>query len=832
MASKKSTLNVFMRGHRKTMTKKHAQKYKDPCVLHVSDKCIEGKLPEYLQIEGNCSVELNNMDIGDGLNLFGQKESDNVLLTKENVNHVVIGAWLHGKGEMAVCRCSKTNGKFSLKVKVDEYSTDVLKIGIYLDMIDPETSERKLFPMQTCGVHLSKLVTSDIHEICNDEFNEGLSSKLVISCPQKNFPVGSLQKSCISQINEYNDTLIKMSETVVQHIHENGMRAPKPAEGFLKGITYLPFCGIPSEGIPPLCGHYVMFGAMINHLERVYPMAVPVYCFMFAVSHGKYTMDEILQLHEKGTGDSNYIHLVAEIITGFTKDAGCIPYQRDGTPTMGLFRTPTTIEMGVTVQTTEDIGIVGTTQTFMVEGEDVKYDQIVASGNVPQFDPRMSMDAILKEIFREEWPTVSRAWGKDDCESTAFMACLIFNTIMKTTWTVDNMRKELASFACFSKLTDTCYEKMCTVFTGIQNRYEQGLLHVGTVIGLAGGASADNVEEGDVDIDNNTGAGGHCFGVLKGFDADNGNVITEIIEGTNSVNMIEAHLSEQEITIAMPPGKNMKNLKYPASRIASEISMFIGNRLQIGKVLLGSTLDPGTAGISGTYDLESHCRSQLAMNREQPGFYMWAMGVGTSYSPKTFGHIPCGRQLIPGAHGVNDKNPLLNTLAGCAPSCLCKRDLLGYNLHEDVFPKETFEIGMSVVNEIYPPVAPTSEFARVMRHWVPCEPLDTLNVDFAEKRMEGVEYIPVNTMESPGCPLLMEGYYLLKKKVVDVYNQLSKDGSYMRVRKLGTGIVVTYYMPVTDKPLDLAICLQAAMEKAGWPHTQPVQVSKKTNTAC
>lgn len=831
-----------MREHKRNMVEKHASHTytRVPSQRHTRVTCeTTRELPDYLEVQGSCQVQLNGIDIGGGLSLYSNDPSagNQTLLLDENVNHVVIGAWLHGKGEMALCRCGKTGGQFNLKVKVDKYSTDVLKVGVYLDLVDGETQERKLFPMQTCGVHVGKLVSGDVHEICNDEFNESLCSKLVISSPQTSFPVSLLQKSLISEIPKFNDTVASMSKTIVEEITASGMRAPKPAAGFLNGITYLPFCGMPSEGIPPLCGHYVLFGALISNLERDLPPAVPVYCFMLALAHGKYTIDEVLQLHQKGIGDKEYIHVVANIITGFTKDAGFVPYQRDGTPSMGAIVDTGGIRFGMTVETSEDIGIVGTTQTLMIEGIAPEYDE------TPLFKDNMTTSEIITELTRKEWPNMSRALGKDDCESTSFLAIMIFHSIVRGNWTPETLQKALSSYSCFTKLTPTCLNSICTVFKGIQQYANDGLLHAAPVIGLAGGASADNTSVSSTNIDENTTAGGHCFGVLKACHPDSGEVITEIIEGTNSVTMVPASaVRNMQVIIPVPAaqvGRHMSSVSdevttnkiktFSSTDLATEVSMYIGGSMQISKNLLGSTCDEVQNGIAGEKIISGHVRNQLLMNGGNPGFYNWAMTVGTNYQPGGVGYFPCGKEPIPGtprsngkmrgAVGVNEDphESLIHTLVGCAPSALCDPKLLGYSVTEDVIPRDVLNIAVSVMNEVYPPVAPDSEFARVMKTWAVCSPIQTINQDFHKNRLPGVEYIPVNCMESPGCPLLIDGFYQLKKRVADCYNRISKDGSYMTVQKIGTGVSVKYYMPVTDKPLDLLISLPAAKKQAGWP---------------
>lgn len=762
----------------------------------VSTETTIHPLPSHLHISGTCQVDIS------GINSLG--------ISSDNPMKLVVGCWLNGDGEMAIAHCDKTNS-FSMNLKVPENPSEILKTALYADMVDSETGFRKLFPLQTCGVHIQEFTGSaNVVERCSDLFNDSLKSTIVLTCDTPNIPVDKFQKSALRRADEYNRELLLLGDKLEALMQRNNLRSPIPAQPFMHGLTFAPFVGMPSSGIPALRAHYALFGAHINRLDRTYPMALPCYFFMTAMMHSAHTMEDIESLILQGCKSRDYLDLVSDSMLGFTKDAMCMSYQRDGTPVLEAFANVTTGQKGVRIgiETTEDVNIVGYTAALETE-----CDVDLSGEELPKVSAQSSMAELQKELFKKEWPEMSRCFGKDDCESSAFACCLTANTYMKSDWSVANLKKELSDFKVFSGLSERSYAFMSRYFNSVKQKLISKEIQISTVVGLAGGASAIDVKDtgatGTTNLDQMD-AGGHCFAIMKAYNSASEDVYVKILEGTNSTLMMDAKdIVPVSIRIPTTITGQTQLVEIDTCQYASAASKCISAFTQICNHDIGFTEQNEQVGWQAKVDNAGITRSQMAINCGDPAFYKWLMFVGTSFEEDVYGHVPCSLHKF-------DDNKLA---AGCSPQDVYKSDLMGLNIDQRLIQSELFQIGVECMNEITPPIAPRRKFAQIVNTWAQLPTCEAINRQGFKK--DGLKYACVSSMESFASPLITPIMYYAKKKLVDRVNEINmrlpnSDGSYLKVSNIGTGVTITLCFPIKTQEITIISSLKQAIIDTGY----------------
>lgn len=722
-------------------------------------------LPSHLEVEGSCQVILQGTEIE---NFPALKELD-----ERGWNSVVIGAWLHGRGEMAVAHCCKRTNFFSVKVPIDEHSTEVLKIGSYMIMKDSESNLTKPFPLQTVGVHLSDLVKHEMTERCTDIFNGGLRTVLNLRCVNKeSIDVGSFCRSALRDVEHVNGALTGMTEKVVTYLNKENMRAPKPVTAFETGLTYLPFAGLPSEGVPALVCHYGVLGAMLHHLDRQYPRALLLYFWTGCMQNSGHTEQSLRALMAKGPGNVEYIKFFGGVVSGFTQDAGIVPYERDGTPALqfDVDLSTQTMDIKLGVDTTEDVNILGYPVALSVEAvEDLsKEEKPDLCTHIT--DPQARFAALLKEAGRKVWRPMSCALGKDDCESSAMTAFLLAKVVASLDWNVQAAKKDTEGFVSFSEWTDEDFGLACDFFGEARDHMLQDNLQVMPVVGGAGGASANNVDmsETAVNIDDDDQVGGHCFGFVKGCEAQTGAVNVILLEGTNNVQLMHPHQIQSHVI-----------------SVGADVSGGEGKTVTLDSCTFASALAKYMTEHTKFAEIPSMTRSQMTMNVGNPLFYKWCMYVGGSYNVDAYGHLLCSLEKLKD-----------NKLAvGCSPASISHPDMKGFNVAHDLLSPADFEMFQKCANEIYPPLADKATFARIMNSWakLPCP--HTINQDLEIDRE--LQYLAVSCYEAPDSPLLRPLLAEAKGIFCEAANAANKQhGVVFRSREYGTGVTMTAYVPL------------------------------------
>jgi hypothetical protein len=743
-----------------------------------------------------------------------------------------IGFYFHGGADMSLVECDQNKFKVSVKIPdKPEHRCDVVKCATFIDMVDPETGNEKLFPLQTCGIPLEDLRKKDKCFVsCNDEWNPSLKSEIRVVCNNiDKAPPGLFSRSSLRDIPEYNKALEGMMKCIAETMNKHNMRPPKAAVDFALGKSYAPIVGMPSQNIPPMMTQYGVLNEHIMHLDRPVPLPVLCYFFHLALQHSGYTLDELKEVKQKHP--KRYASFIGKVLWGFTKDSFGVRYQRDATPNMGLTVVGDHLGLGITLTTSEDMNIIMTRNSLVCECKH-PIDKSVK----PNISKDKSMANLKKEFFKQEWPEQSRCLGKDDCESSSFAGCMAYTTVKNTNWSVLNLKKELKGYDCFKNWTDGCCRSACDFFQDVQDHIKSGKLRVSIAIGIAGSASAGeqvgtDKKTDENDIENFEG-GGHCFALMRYQpDADQPPMV-EILEGTNSVQTVPKefhgewvlHVKAKKCPPDACPLEEFRlgtcALACAASRIMSMYTQVCNQSIQgddesgFGwkgdkQVACAKTVEIAMPSLDCSGDASSV--SKKVGKKEKIPFYQWLMYNGMKVSEDAYGCMPSSiKKFKDGMAG-----------AGCGPYDLGNPNLMGVSVGKEMMEEKYMDMGNKIWDEMVFPVGTKEQFQKVMNAWNVCCPLHDVNKEAKRMKQDGVDYLVVNAMESPASPCLVDLIYEAKKIVVDEVNRLNdgKDGAFMTVFKNGTGVTVSAYLPVVKgemKSITLFKHLEEAVESTNF----------------
>lgn len=756
----------------------------------------KSSLPDYLELSGKCKATLDSIDISHG--------TDN----RNKTNNIYIACWFDSQSDLSISPCNDQD-TFQMRLKCPSNPSEILKVGSFLDMTDTETGQRKLFPLQTCGVHVSDLKSGKLVERCPDSFNDGLSTQLHIQCDNgSDLPLHAFKRSALRDVDTYNQAIKKMSEQVMEDMRENSLKYPNCAEPLVHGVTTAPFIGMPSMGIPTLNSHYSLLGAHINSMERTLPITLPCYFFTSALLHSNLTVDHINQmLDEKPLTNKQFVYFMGDVLTAFTKDAACVPYQRDATPTMGIQGFPFNIHMGISMTTTEDMSfLMDSVQMYLAGDKDAKR----------RVKPVLSDDATMPELqdtFRSKnWHAIFRGLGMDDCESTSYMILALYNTIKHSDFSVENIQSKLGEVSCFKNMTSKCHQTLSRFFTCFQEGISSKQVQVSTIVGMAGGASAseakdpDNTQESEESIINME-AGGHCFAGLRVVDPNSGHVHFVTLEGTNATN----HLHDEDMvqykvkfggdaTKEPPYHRNQHNNKKEWQSIDSAAFLNLGARTlaELTKICAneqGMTSENDWTRKNDNPETlnKGHCRAQIALSMSKVAFYKWVQFVGFSLDPNAYSFVPCGR-----ASPDDD----LSSWFGCVPKETVDSKLNGIPITHDLLPPDIKELGDNIMQEVYRPFAPDERFHEIMGFWADVPPLHEINQNI--QLHPDQKYVIMACMHSPASPFLVDLQYRAQSMLADEVNRLEQSENpqnkriVMQVFKSGTGTSNKLWVPVNN----------------------------------
>ena len=793
-----------------------------------------------VRIAGICRESLAMIDV------LAQQDPDNV--------SIKIAGWFDGRERAVVADCKYEKeskvGKFALTVPVPASNPpEFLKLAVLGEIYDNESGNKKLFTLETMAVSLREMLHN--REVgkaaCGDKvveetynvFNDALKSHLEITV--ENLDEYShpdvFVESPIRRIAQHNKGVDDLIVALTSKFASNNLRPPRPGIPFYTGNTFAPFGGVPSMQIPPLKTHYALLGAMLSGLDRKYPLGLPLYFLNSAMLHSGYTQKDVERILQEGCKSTEYARLTGDILLGFTKDAACMTYQRDATLSMEIENILTKPQLRLCLANTEDINIVGTTQSLLTEAQqDIPYEEREFAHH------EMPMKALVAVLHTREYTEISRCLGKDDCESSAMLALLLGKTIQHADLSAENLRQATRDWEAFQNYTAESYEFSSRVLTRIQADLKAGNIQLAPVVGLAGGASVDNDKGGGETTDGDAGdylarlrervekekqlidrnqAGGHCFGMLRMLHPDTQQVYNMILEGTNSTRILsESEIFPVKVSVTMGKSKRgepiSKQISMNSCDFLSALSHIVSVVSQVCVADNGQDA-PCRGGLrlpnkDDNKDNSCVIRSQMGIFEKDPAFYKWILHMGL-VSDKFVSVIPCS---------MNKWESDDKLAAGMFPGETNNGDSNALVVSKDMYPQESMDLCSQYLNEVYMPIAEDSEFARLTNMWAKLEPLENVNSEASKLMQRDVKYIVMNSMETPMAPALTPVILAAKQKLCNEVNERQardskSDGIVAWVTEHGTGVVWSTAVPVgLDKEVTFIRHLREAAVKLGF----------------
>lgn len=744
-----------------------------------------------------------------------------------------VGAWVSSDAFASGRRDGE--GRFRLRLPVDARTgTLVLKLQLYVEMVDPETQLCKPFPLGTGLACLRELsAQAPVTVACCDPFSEQQVCLLTLRAASR-IDVSGLRASALHDTGRFNRVLEALSADIVRSIREGNVRVPEVARGFVDGLSCMPAAGSARLGIPPLKTHYAALSRLIAGVDRPLPHALLLYYLQTVLTHAGLTIDEA-----NGLANREFARVAGDVAMGITFDADQCPYQRDLALMMGIVIDPELhVSLGLNPVTSEDIGLPFAQHTFI--GRDMtpqarpELRAVLAGGSD---SPRARLARCVGLLHGREWPPLCRAAVQDDCETSATAGLLAVSTVRAQDMSAAAFRRGAKGHAAFQAWTPACYEAAGRFFGRMQAMLRSGSLTVDATVGLAGGAAANarTTDEGGAPeapgIDERGGLGGHCFAVMRYRDPDGGadGLYVRILEGTSCMRTYHERPGCPRYRVRMNMDGQESLQELPMSRFLTLLSNTVSMEAQVVNRVIGGGGDKETvrAGVRGARDIPGFVRPTIVMrclHSLDPGsragsevaFYKWCLFTGMTEDGADVGTLPLDELEYPGPSGQRG--------AGCRPACLATQRLQGV---ASALREEDLSLGVAILNEAWPPLADAATFRGLLNLWEPLEPLSRANAGLGELRRKGVPYTSVACMESPASHALVDVVYEAKRLLVDEVNAVNlvrpdSDGIFLTAAKIGTGVAVVVHVPEAQTAregptLTLVASIKEAKANLGWP---------------
>ena len=734
-----------------------------------------------------------------------------------------VGAWV-GRGAFRSSVRKEDDDTFELSIPYSRGDPDTVKLEVYCVIDDEETGLTKPFPLVStfaCIHELARNGSADVEFL--DPFENPLSCKASLKLLA---PVDTtlLRESCLRSVKQHNDSLLAMAQGVVDTIKAKGFHVPAPAKGFEVGLTYLPSGGSKPLGIPPVSTHYAVLSRYTGNVDRPVPHSLLAYYLQQSLTHSGLTVAQLNALP-----DAEFAREAGDILWGIAGDAGFCPYEPDRTLSVGMQIGVDGIHLGLAPVTTENISLP------FAEGSFIRRDKPVASKNNPTTNARTGLmdprnpQALLKQHFeslgakqrKEDFVCFMRSLLIDDCETSAMAGMLATSTVKKGDMTL--FASELKSHPLFQHWTDECFRQCSACFARLQGMLANGQINVSLMVGLAGGASADQISKTGAsdktdDIDAAQNLNGHCFAVLRHVDPSTNKLYVRLLEGTTRIKVF----SPVPIEYTCTKISDSKPIQLPMDKFQTILCQSISDTLSLTKSVVHATDTPlyKVDGIARD-TVALPCLHSLTPTSDIP-FYKWCVYTGLSCSTGVGSLLLDDREF--GASTVG---------AGCRPWQMASSRLQALSAE---LPDDMSALGERILDEAWPPIATKETFHGVMDHWETLTPLAEVNADLAPLKKFDVPYSSIACMESPNDPGCVEYIHQINCLVVNEANRLNlslpdSDGIFVKVDRIGTGVSKTVHIPHRSSTLTYMRSLRKAQFSLGWPGAPDPDLLQKNTTA-
>ena len=418
---------------------------------------------------------------------------------------------------------------------------------------------------------------------------------------------------------------------------------------------------------------------------------------------------------------------------------------------------------------------------------------------------------------------------KDDCESSAQLAVLCRLALMIAPNMADGLQKILGAWPMFKNFTPRCYSLMSQIINRGAEMLRSGTLKVTTAVGLATSAAASDVLKKTAEFN------GHCFNIACVAAADR--LSFAIMEGTAPSCSILVSETTPQIPVKLwhTPG----NPRAFTTRIMSfnqycnALAQGVNELTRVRNAPNGGRTQGGGWPIKGP-PVTGWTSTSILMNSLDSDpesyleFYNRVVHMGWKCSPGASGCMPIEQcQRTPGLAEPR-VSIMPRFLAGCHPYHLNDRSLQAIDA---CVPSDKQPVMDAVMDEAHPPLVDESALKRLAAYWAPCSPFSDVNNQrrFIMSREEGVEYVRVACMETPGVPEFVPLVCLAKHtafKLADKINSERADSDGARFvsedKPQGTGFHGFIEIPCKAVIPTAMNSLRRALKMLGWPGYVPM----------
>jgi len=412
-------------------------------------------------------------------------------------------------------------------------------------------------------------------------------------------------------------------------------------------------------------------------------------------------------------------------------------------------------------------------------------------------------DGVLPELYG--------CLSLDDCESSMLMARLAKMCLMhfdaECLATAEDRAQKLKGkckhWHVFEHFTDDSWKLMSRLEEDICAMLADGRLHVMTGVGLASNASAGDVGGAAAHLT------GHCFNIGYFKDESTGNITPFLLEGTTAMHSLYVDDQTPRVQVTFTDGQGVKvgqpkKLDMPTflSALSSTLVMLV---TVVNKQNGTSDWDKGCelpVEVSGWIG-KTVVIPTLDSKNTDLSFYQRVMYMGWPCTESGQGCMP-----------VQERD---GVLAGCHPFDLAKPTIRGVDA--GMQPEEIQLMG-KIMEEVVPPQAPESVVRKIADIWVPCRPIETVNV---HARSDGVQCHRVVCMESPCAPEYLSVIHEMKRRLVDEANRINDsrgDSDGCKLYAMMEGLDSLVCVDVPDRSIDKLTIIESVRQaqlNLKWP---------------
>lgn len=436
-----------------------------------------------LNISGRCCIQLANMpgyteraltrDIGlgkgTGLSIL------DLMAPKPVETTYYVAAWT-GSNNYTYSPVCKDTGQIYLSVSIPDGHPDMLKLAVLGRAYDDETQLTKNFYLLSAALDLRKPSTK---VILSSPFD---TNKVNLHYTCSPIDPSRLSASALRYVDTWNKKNADLSKSMLESLAANKVHIPEAARGFAQAITYLPGGG---GDIPDISVHDGVLSAVVDRLNRQVPHVLLAYFLHVYFVHHGYTAKQLLDMD-----DDAFTREMFKIFAGPTRDAAFNPYQPDRTwdvsdKTGGMM---TSENIGNPLPASVGIGAKLETRK-LPPLPDVEADW--KAGDYASVFKKMG--SYLHEHSVEPQEMDELFLMMDDCETSWQMIQRFIATVMRGDMSKYAFESECTSHPCFVNYNEADFDLVSKIFSRCQRILLSKKVSTGSVIGLAGGASASSI---------------------------------------------------------------------------------------------------------------------------------------------------------------------------------------------------------------------------------------------------------------------------------------------------------------------------------------------------